>query len=153
MLEIALRPSRLLTGWLVVGHALAIGCVVIAPMDVAAQVPAILALIASAAWQTLAHGLRRFPGSVVGLHWDADGGVTVRLRDGRELPARIQADSFVSPYLTVVRLKANEMLSRAVIVLPDTLDPNTFRRLRVWLKWRAGLGMAGDDAGAWAGRF
>jgi toxin CptA len=40
------------------------------------------------------------------------------------------------PWLTVLNLKLpGKRLVRHVILLPDALDENEFRRLRVWLRW------------------
>ena len=49
----------------------------------------------------------------------------------------VLGSSFVSPLLTVLSLR---MLgaggSRSLVVTPDALGADEFRRLRVWLRWR-----------------
>jgi toxin CptA len=45
-------------------------------------------------------------------------------------------DSLVTPYLTVLNvLPQGARFSRSVVILPDSLDAESFRQLRVWLKW------------------
>ena len=51
--------------------------------------------------------------------------------------------SFVEPYLTVLELKPLEPLkswrrfsSRSVVILPDGIDAEGFRQLRVLLRWK-----------------
>jgi len=53
----------------------------------------------------------------------------------------VTSDSVVTPYLTVVRFyqKNAAILSRVfsfkMIILPDSLDAESYRLLRVWLRW------------------
>ncbi|TCS69449.1 toxin CptA [Sulfuritortus calidifontis] len=48
----------------------------------------------------------------------------------------IRAGSLVSPMCTVLHLRIDGR-ARVVIVLADSLDGEGYRRLRVWLRWRA----------------
>ena len=55
--------------------------------------------------------------------------------DGRE--GRLRHPCFVAPWLTVVRWRpAAAWFDRTVLVLPDMLPAEDFRRLRVLLRWR-----------------
>jgi toxin CptA len=48
----------------------------------------------------------------------------------------ISGDSFVTPYLTVLNLKPEgARFAHALVILPDSLEAESFRRLRVRLKW------------------
>lgn len=50
---------------------------------------------------------------------------------------RLRAGAFVAPWLTAVRWRPQgAWLDRAVLVLPDMLGAEDFRRLRVLLRWR-----------------
>ncbi len=52
------------------------------------------------------------------------------------LETKVLSSSLVLPYLTVLNLKVpNRRWSFNVLVLPDSVDAESFRRLRVWLKW------------------
>lgn len=58
-------------------------------------------------------------------------------RSGAIIKGNLLANTFVSPYLTVILIQPQEKwLSRSIVILPDSLDTDTFRRLRVWLRWR-----------------
>jgi len=47
-----------------------------------------------------------------------------------------QSDSLVTPFITVLNvLPQGARLARSVVILPDSLDAESFRQLRVWLKW------------------
>lgn len=50
--------------------------------------------------------------------------------------AEVLSSSLVLPYLTVLNLKlSNGRKPFHVVLLPDSVDAENFRRLRVWLKW------------------
>lgn len=58
-------------------------------------------------------------------------------RSGAITKGSLLANTFVSPYLTVILIQSQgKWLSRSIVILPDSLDADTFRRLRVWLRWR-----------------
>jgi toxin CptA len=56
--------------------------------------------------------------------------------NGKLLPCRVLQDSLVTPFLTVVNvLPQGAHFSRSAIILPDSLDAESFRQLRVRLRW------------------
>ena len=58
-------------------------------------------------------------------------------RSGESIACSILGSTFVAPYLTVLNLKPVEKLfTRSVVILPDSMDAEEFRQLRVWLRWR-----------------
>lgn len=60
-----------------------------------------------------------------------DGGI---LLDGRA--GSLRDGSFVAPWLTVIRWRpAGARFDRTVLILPDMLSREEFRRLRVLLRW------------------
>jgi toxin CptA len=45
--------------------------------------------------------------------------------------------TFVAPWLIVINLKLERSrCARAVVILPDATDRESFRAARVWLRWR-----------------
>ena len=49
---------------------------------------------------------------------------------------RLRSGSFVAPWLTIIRWRPQRAcFDRTIVVLPDMLDHEAFRRLRVQLKW------------------
>ncbi|OFZ69951.1 MAG: hypothetical protein A2Z01_10825 [Betaproteobacteria bacterium RBG_16_58_11] len=91
--------------------------------------------------------------SIVELQCEREGGVLIKTRSGLVWEARVLGSSFVASYLTIVLLKpAASRRVRAVLILPDAAEPELFRQLRVWLKWRVGRGVAPEASAGWAGR-
>jgi toxin CptA len=64
-------------------------------------------------------------------------------RGGEQFAARILRDTLVTPFIAVLNvLPEGTRLSRSMVILPDSLDAESFRQLRVWLKWGAQPGWA-----------
>lgn len=62
---------------------------------------------------------------------------TLELKRGTEWgEAEMLAGGIVWPFLSVLRLYC-EGRHIFVAVLPDSMEHETFRRLRVWLRWKA----------------
>jgi toxin CptA len=86
---------------------------------------------------SLVFSLRSALGAWTGLELRPDGSAAVEDRQGRWREVRILGSSFVSPVLTILNLAiAGERLRRSLVVAPDALAADEFRRLRVWLRWR-----------------
>jgi len=62
---------------------------------------------------------------------------TLETRDGQYLPCVILGSTFVAPYLVVLNVKLlNKFLGCSVVILPDSIDGEEFRQLRVLLRWK-----------------
>ena len=75
--------------------------------------------------------------SIAGIELTDDCRLRVRNLAGQWLDAEIHPSSFVTPYLAVLNycVEGRRVLSHLLIV-PDRVDADGFRRLRVWLRWR-----------------
>ena len=95
----------------------------------------IVIVLAACAYHVL-DALRRLPHSCRSLHMNAKGEWRLELHDGSVQDAVILPSSFVAPYLTVLNCSLTGRWSRYhLVILPDALDAESFRRLRVWLRW------------------
>ncbi len=75
--------------------------------------------------------------SVVSLRLTGKHVCQARLLSDDCLDYTIDNGTFVAPYLTVLCLKTNRYLQRrTVVILPDGIDSESFRQLRVWLRWK-----------------
>ncbi|MCL5801090.1 MAG: hypothetical protein M1283_00880 [Gammaproteobacteria bacterium] len=80
------------------------------------------------------HALRNGRQAIVELVWDTQGRWTLRSAEGQNVPARLSAGSYVSPYLVLLNFVTGRWWQRRTLVLlPDALDAGSFRRLRVRL--------------------
>lgn len=83
--------------------------------------------------------------SVTALRLSGEGGIECRLAgEGDFHKACLQGSTVVHPWLTVIRLSTGRR--HEVVVCPDAIDADDFRRLRVWLRWKAKFSASPDDA-------
>ncbi len=83
----------------------------------------------------LYHAWLSLPHSCAGLVLEEEGAVFIR-RDGAHLPCRILSGSLVAPWLTVLNVQPDEARGvLSIVILPDSLDAESYRQLRVRLRW------------------
>ena len=135
--QFKLRPSRCLAFLLAIAHMIALAILV--PLEASAWLKLILGL---AVLYSALHSLRRdawifaSPSSTV-LTLENEGVVRL-VRNGKMLEGRVLPDSAVLSYLVVLNIAPKDgYLTQSVIILPDSLDTESFRQLRVQLKWGA----------------
>jgi len=129
-----IRPSRRLLAALAVGHSLALLATFIG-LDGWPRY-ATCALLLASLGRSLAQALLRTPKQAVSLELREDGGASWKIRDGRWNEGRLGESHFVSVALAVVDLKDPQGRSNRVLLMHDSVAPEDFRRLRVWLRWR-----------------
>lgn len=129
-----LHPARGFAIVLALAHAAVAGLLLVLP-----SWPAVFLLpllCASAAHSILQHALRRLRHSTTSLQFKDREQLTVVLRDGSRLEGRLLGSTTVGTLLTVLNIRRTDggrLLH--VVVTPDSLPPDEFRRLRVWLRW------------------
>ena len=130
------RPSRI--GCAFVATTCAMTAILLGslPLPIAVLVPAgaaVLAVLASGLWRCTGRGVPAL------LHVGIDRRITVTDRDGRSQAGVIRDDSCVGACLTTIVWRRDGMPwwqpARAIVVLPDTLPEDEFRRLRVALRY------------------
>lgn len=133
--SVALKPSRALATILLVAHAASGIVLAILPLPIWLKLVGIV-VIAIAAWYYVRqYGLLNTRSAVRELRLLSDGKLDV-LRDDWQ-SARLVSEQFIHPMLTIIRCHTES--SRwpiAILILPDMLDAESFRALRVRLKWR-----------------
>ena len=131
-----LRPSRLLVLTLLCLCAAALASIWKLPSH---QLLLFLLSIAALAWTGYHLSLDarlRLQHSCVAFRLEGEGDIVLVLRNGRHVPCRLSADSLVTPYLVILNVALNEQRSgRSLLILPDSMGAERFRRLRVALKW------------------
>lgn len=128
------RPSLLLAGFFILGYATA--AVALAYIDMSPAVRILLGLmLAVSLYRNLrVYVLLNSPRSLLKLVWDASGKWRAWDGFGREHEATLTPDYFVHPKLVIFSLKLEGLGRRAVLLLPDSLDSEVLRRLRVRLR-------------------
>jgi len=140
-ITVGLRRSRLIGGVLPV--LTAIGLIAIERVawpPVASWLVAVALVLAAFA---AARGLRP---RIETLRIDEDGSLSGLAIGASEFsPVRLLPGATAHPWLTVMRL-AHAQGIWLIVVAPDCVAPEDFRRLRVWLRWRASVSDGSDDS-------
>ncbi|MGB1580922.1 MAG: protein YgfX, partial [Nevskiales bacterium] len=134
-IELKPRPSRVLAMLLAGFHGLVVVVLLWAvPYKLAA---AALILLTILCWYRahklhIGHQGRR---AVRRLQWQADGNWLLSNERGELRPAELLPSSYLQPRLVILNFRLQESRQRRnVILLPDSLDFETLRRLRVRLR-------------------
>lgn len=131
-----IKTSWWLTAVLVIGHAGAVLVGTRLSLPIAAQVLLAMCVTGSLVVSLRRHALRSAPGAITGIALRDDGSAAilrVAARDWQECELRA---GYVHPLLVIVRIARGRFRSEAVVIPRDALDAETFRQLRVWLRWR-----------------
>ena len=128
-LSVSIKPSRRLLVIQSVAHVAAVGAVL------ASTVPSWLAAVFLLAIGASLARLRRIS-PVDGLVLHGDGRLEAVGADGTVNQALVHPHTLVLSFL-VVLLYRQQGRSRSVTLLGDSLAPEDFRQLRLWLRWRS----------------
>ena len=136
-IAVVLAPSRRAAACIVLACFATLAIVALTPVDIVVRAPALAwAGIASAgalrriAWHRGKRAVRAFR---------IAGGAEIEVEDGEggTLAGEVRPGSFVAPWLTIVRWQARgSVFARGILLLPDMLDAESFRALRVMLRWQ-----------------
>lgn len=134
--------SRRLIVLLALMHAGALASI---PMIASAWVQLIAAFIVSAsAWRAYARYIGGRHAPVRELVWRANGSCEVTTPAGTERGVLDSAE-WVQPWLTVFTLRLDSGRKVPVILLPDNVAAEPFRRLRVQLRWGPAAESASEE--------
>ena len=134
--DYAIGPSRVLAAILLLSHFSIAGLLLYLGLGPIWTVAALVLLLCSLVYETRI-ALRAGNGAVVVLRIASDNRLSIGLRDGRWHEGEVLGSTTVTAFLTVINLRViGERRMRSVVILPDCMAPEDYRRLRVWLRWR-----------------
>jgi hypothetical protein len=117
-----------------IGHLLALAAAATSlPTSAAALAAVGLALSAVHHFRLAMH---RSPLAIAGLEFSPAGHFALADPSGAWLPAEMRRAAVPASWLAVLTARDANGRSRSAVIFPDAVDPDAFRRLRVWLKWR-----------------
>ena len=76
---------------------------------------------------------RRDPDSIQALVWEDGNRWRLTLRSGDETDASLRPFVFLQPWLVILHFRRDDGRAARLVLLPDMLDADSFRRLRVRL--------------------
>lgn len=136
-LKVAIQPSKWLSILLIAVHLFIALAMLPLHMLLWIKLVVIGALIASAAFHIRRDAMLAASNSIVAIEIEEDRTCDVQLRSGEWKEYVLLDTSFVSPYVTILNLgRERAFIARHIVILPDSLGKDEFRRLRVWLRWK-----------------
>lgn len=132
-LEFEVRRSRLLGSWLLLSHTGALLLLPLLPLSGWLRLPAAVAVLCSLMHGWRLHVGRNHPQAVQAVYWAADRRCRLTLAADREIEAVLLPRAIVLPWLVILRFSGPAQESRFLVLLPDMLDRDRFRQLRVRL--------------------
>ena len=139
------KASRLLAGILAVAGLGACIIIICMPIDNLLKLLVCPLVLLATSYHIADKALMRMPWSCTGLILDAKGVLIARTRTGDDQEISVQASSFVASYLTILNYRAeNKYWQRSVLLLPDNVDADAYRQLRVWLRWARQASLAAE---------
>lgn len=131
--DVSLGPSRLYLLAMTVVGAGALGGLIFADLTGLMTLALALAVCVSAVDATCQHGFRTGERAVTRIVY-SESGWRLWLTRGEPLQARCHGDIVVLRWLVVLNFVDEAGVRRAVVVLPDTMNAEAFRRLKVFLR-------------------
>lgn len=142
-IHINFKPSKILSA-LIICASIAAGCILLlVDLSWTVKLLSVLAILVAAIYVVLFRGLLLLPSSYLVLSVDVKNQLKLIRKDGKHLKVSVLPDSVVTPYLTMIHFSGDDatLLARwfgqYLIILPDALDADGYRQLRVWLRWGA----------------
>jgi toxin CptA len=134
---LAIGPSRRAEAWIAGLEVATVTAVLAMTAPWLLKAALVVAVVAEAVRAARRHAWQEGPGGLRRLVVDLAGRIELELADGTVVVGRVAEGSFVAPWLTIVRWRPEgARMSRAVVIAPDAVDAQAFRRLRVLLRWR-----------------
>ncbi len=141
-ITIGLHRSRFLDAFIVSGALLASAGALAFPGESLIQVGVLSLTCLFAFW-----AIRQFTSSISAIRLEQNGDISIlSISENEFQAAKILPGATVHPWLTVVRIKCPERPVLTLIVTVDSLKAADFRRLRVFMRWRAEISETSDDA-------
>ena len=134
--HVVLSPSRLAGTGIGVLAAASIALTIVLPLQPLLQMAMTVAVMAWAAWSFHVDALHRGRFAVTEMRLAPDLVLLVCMGDGRLVAGDVRASTYVGAWVTTIVWRPDGWRwSRALLVLPDMLPAEDFRRLRVMLRY------------------
>jgi hypothetical protein len=134
--HVVLSPSRIAGACIGVFAMATIALTVGLPLEPLVQMAMIAAVVAWAGWSFQVDALRRGSLAVTELRLAPDLILIACMGDGLLVAGHVRASTYVGAWVTTIVWRPDgSRWSRTILVLPDMLPAEDFRRLRVMLRY------------------
>ena len=95
-----------------------------------------VSLVVNVVFEVWKAALLRAPNAVVAIEIARDDTLSIQTRRGEWVSCEVLGSSYVVSFMVILDLKGKDGAGRRAVILPDSLDAEDFRKLRVWLRWK-----------------
>ena len=133
-LHLEIGPSRMLGYWLILVHGIPILMLPVLQLTGWLSLAVFSAVLCSLTRSWRLQVRRRHPGAVRSMVWGEGKDCLLKLYSGRHEAVSLCPRAFILPWLVIVHLHSRQRHLRYLVLLPDMLDREVFRKLRVRMK-------------------
>lgn len=123
-----------MAGWLLIVHLTAL--LVVPLLDLSAWLIAVFVPVLTInlyySWRR--HVWRTHPEAIQSVTWQGAGELTVRLHSGKTVQASLVQRALILPWLVIFHYRVTGHSRHSLLLTPDMLPEDTFRRLRARLR-------------------
>lgn len=120
--------------WLILVHASALLLLPLLPSPLWLKLSIACAVLLSLVDSWRRQAQRSHPDAVRTVIWDVAGLCQLTLESGQQQAISLASQAFIQPWMVVVHFKSPRRRFRYLLLLPDMLDEEAFRQLRVRLR-------------------
>ena len=134
--HVVLSPSRIAGAAIGVLSVATIALTIALPLEPPVQIALIAAVVAWAGWSFQVDALRRGKLAVTEMRLAPDLILVACMGDGLLVAGHVRASTYVGAWVTTIVWRPDgSRWTRTILVLPDMLPAEDFRRLRVMLRY------------------
>ena len=133
-LRLDIASSRMMGGWVMLVHAMPILLLPVLPTGNWLSLAVTAALLFSLVRSWRLQVSRHHPDAVCSMVWGEEKDCLLGLHSGGQEKVSMGAQAFILPWLVILHFNSRRRNMRYLVLLPDMLDRQVFRKLRVRLK-------------------
>jgi len=133
-LRLTPEKSTALLSFILSAHISAAGVVLLLPLEFWLQLIVLFGIAVSLIQGISTHVIYSRGSAIRSAEWDSEGEWRLRTVSGNELTAQLKSSSNVQTWFVILNFSISPFQRHSLILLPDAVDPDLLRRLRVRLK-------------------
>ena len=133
-LHLDIAASRLMGGWVILVHAMPILLLPVLHAGSWLNLVIVAAVVCSLVRSWRLQVSRHHPDAVCSMVWGEEKDCLLGLHSGEQEEVNMRAQAFILPWLVILHFNSRRRHMRHLVLLPDMLDREMFRKLRVRLK-------------------
>ena len=133
-LRLDIGSSRMMGSWVILVHAMPVLTLPVLQPGGWLSLAVLSAVLGSLLRSWRLQVRRHHPDAVCSLVWGEGRHCLLGLHSGQQEEASLCAQAFILPWLVILHFHSRQRHKKYLVLLPDMLDREVFRRLRVRLK-------------------